>query len=78
MRKTILTTVCAAAFGLSGLAAASAQNAAAPASNQTKVTSPHATDKGSMNAMNKMKKKSSAKHDMKSDMKTDTGGTEKK
>jgi hypothetical protein len=75
MRKTILTSVCAAVIGLSALAAASAQTAGAPASSQPSATSsPTATDNGSMGSMNKMKKKSKAKKDTKSD----SGAMEKK
>jgi hypothetical protein len=78
MRKTILTSVCAAAIALCAVAVASAQTsndakpAGAPANNQTNVTGPASTD-GSMNAMDKTTKKKKSK--MK---KTDDSGMEKK
>jgi hypothetical protein len=74
MRKTILTSVCAAVIGVSAVAAASAQTGGAPASNQTNATGPVTTDKGSKHAMNKIKKKPK----MQKDMKSDSGAMEKK
>ncbi len=56
MRKTIMTTVVAAAIGFTGIVAASAQTTApgAPASNQSNVTGATTTDNGAMNSQNKM------------------------
>jgi hypothetical protein len=75
MRKTILTSVCAAVIGLSAVAA-SAQTSTDPKSaapaNQTNVTGQGSTD-SSMNAMNKTTKKSKKKA-----TKDDTSGMEKK
>jgi hypothetical protein len=65
MRKALLMSTCVAVIGLS--AAASAQTAGAPANGQTNVTGPATTGKGSMSAMNKMKKKPKNKKDTTSD-----------
>lgn len=78
MRNVVLSSICAAAIGLSATGGAFAQASgmdrpSAPASNQSNVTGP-ATG-SDMNSMNKMKKKKMTKVS-KSKMKK--GGMEKK
>ncbi len=79
MRNVVLSSICAAAIGLSTIGGAFAQTSggtaapSAPASNQTNVTGPAAdSDTAGMHAMNKMKKKKTSKSKMK------TEGMEKK
>ncbi len=72
MRNVVLSSICAAAIGLSAVSGAFAQAAgtdkpAAPANNQTNVTGPAASDSG-MNAMNKTTKKKTSKKMKKDDM----------
>ena len=73
MRKVVLSSICAAAIGLSTVSGAFAQatgmdRPGAPASNQTNVTGPAAgSDTAGMNSMNKMKKKKMSKSKMKKD-----------
>ena len=78
MRHVVLSSLCAAAIGLSTTGGAFAQSSGmdrpgAPASNQSNVTGPAAGS--DMNSMNKMKKKKMTKMS-KSKMKK--GGMEKK
>ena len=66
MRNVILSSICAAAIGLSTASGAFAQAAgtdkpAAPANNQTNVTGPATGADTGMNSMNKIKKKTSKK-----------------
>lgn len=71
MRNVVLSSICAAAIGLSTVGGAFAQTSGAtspgaPASNQTNVTGPAAgNDTAGMNSMNKMKKKKMSKSKMK-------------
>ncbi len=73
MRNVVLSSICAAAIGLSGVSGAFAQASGtdrpgAPANNQTNVTGPATTgNDAGMNSMNKMKKKTSKSHMKKDD-----------
>lgn len=73
MRNMVLSSICAAAIGLSTVSGAFAQatgadKPGAPANNQTNVTgSATGTDSAGMNSMNKMKKKKMSKSKMKKD-----------
>jgi hypothetical protein len=71
MRNVVLSSICAAAIGLSTVGGAFAQTSGgtaapgAPASNQTNVTGPAAgKDTAGMDSMNKMKKKKTSKSKM--------------
>lgn len=66
MRNVVLSSICAAAIGLSTVSGAFAQAAGtdkpgAPASNQSNVTGSATGSDSGMNAMNKTKKKTSKK-----------------
>ena len=77
MRNVVLSSICAAAIGLSSVSGAFAQASGmdrpgAPANNQTNGTGTTAGSDTGMNSMNKMKKKKMSKSKMKK------GGMEKK
>lgn len=66
MRNVVLSSISAAAIGLSTVSGAFAQTAgtdrpAAPATNQTNVTGPATGNDTGMSVMNKMKKKKASK-----------------
>ncbi len=73
MRNVVLSSICAAAIGLSTVSGAFAQAAGtdkpgAPASNQSNVTGPATGSDSGMNAMNKTTKKKTSKKMKKDDM----------